>query len=75
MENKAIEFLMEHGFKMMTNVKGDKKNVYIELSGEVIDEDIKTIMANTGTEVDYWLSGKHPVLVNDEFIIYIEEVF
>ena len=75
MNNKAIDFLMEYGFKLMTNVKGEKKTVYIELSSENIDDEINKIILGTETEVDHWLSGKYPVLVNDEFIIYIKEVF
>lgn len=75
MNNKAIEFLIEYGFKLMTNVKGEKKTVYIELPSEDIDKEINKIILGTETEVDYWLSGKYPVLVNDEFIIYIKEVF
>lgn len=73
--NKAIEFLMEYGFKLMTNVKGEKKTVYIELPSEVIEEETNKIAFFTGTEVDHWLSGKATALVNDEFIIYIKEVF
>ena len=73
--NKAIEFLMEYGFKMMTNVKGEKKTVYIELPSENIDKEIEKIMDGTGTEVDHWLSGKDTALVNDDLIIYIKEVF
>lgn len=75
MSNKAIDFLMEYGFKLMTNNKGEKKTVYIELPSEDIDKEINKIILGTKTEVDYWLSGKYPVLVNDEFIIYIKEVF
>ena len=66
---------MEYGFKLMTNVKGEKKTVCIELSSEVIDAEIDKIMAGTETEVDHWLSGKDTALVNDELIIYIKEVF
>lgn len=73
--NKAIEFLMEYGFKLMTNVKGEKKTVYIELSSEVINAEIDKIMAGTETEIDHWLSGKDTALVNDDLIIYIKEVF
>ena len=73
--NKAIEFLMEYGFKLMTNVKGEKKTVYIELPSEGINEGIDKIMAGTKTEVDHWLSGKDVALVSDELIIYIKEVF
>ena len=73
--NKAIEFLMEYGFKLMTNVKGEKKTVYIELPSEVVDNEIDKIMVGTETEVDHWLSGKDTALVNDDFIIYIKEVF
>ena len=72
---KAIDFLMEYGFKLMTNVKGEKKTVYIELPSEGINEEIDKIIAGTKTEVDHWLSGKDTALVNDEFIIYIKEVF
>ena len=73
--NKAIKFLMEYGFKLMTNVKGEKKTVYIEIPSEVVDKEIDKIMAGTDTEIDNWLSGKDTALVNDEFIIYIKEVF
>ena len=72
---KEIEFLMEYGFKLMTNVKGEKKTVYIELPSENISKEIEKIMIGTGTEIDYWLSGKDTALVNDEIIIYIKEVF
>ena len=75
MNNKVIEFLMEYGFKLMTNVKGEKKTVYIELPSKVVDKEIDKIMAGTETEVDHWLSGKDTALVNDEFIIYVKEVF
>ena len=75
MNNKAIDFLMEYGFKLMTNVKGEKKKVYIELPSENVNEEIYKIIAGTKTEVDHWLSGKDTALVNDEFIIYIKEVF
>ena len=75
MSNKAIEFLMEYGFKLMTNVKGEKKTVYIELPSENIDKEIDEIILGTETEVDHWLSGKDTALVNDELIIYIKEVF
>lgn len=75
MQSKAIEFLMEYGFKLMTNVKGETKTVYIELSSEAIDEEIVKIMIGTETEVDQWLSGKYTALVNDELLIYIKEVF
>ena len=76
MENyKAIEFLMEYGFKLMTNVKGEKKTVYIELPSEGINEEIDKIIDGTETEIDHWLSGKDTALVNDDFIIYIKEVF
>ena len=75
MNNKAIEFLMEYGFKLMTNVKGEKKTVYIELPSEVVDKEIDKIMVGTKTEVDHWLSGKDTALVNDELIIYVKEVF
>ena len=73
--SKAIDFLMEYGFKLMTNVKGEKKTVYIELPSEVVDKEIDKIMVGTETEVDHWLSGKDTALVNDELIIYIKEVF
>ena len=72
---KAIDFLMEYGFKLMTNVKGEKKTVYIELPSENISKEIDKIIAGTDTEIDHWLSGKDTALVNDEFIIYIKEVF
>ena len=72
---KAIEFLMEYGFKLMTNVKGEKKTVYIELPSENVNEEIDKIIAGTETEVDHWLSGKDTALVNDDLIIYIKEVF
>ena len=75
MNYKAIEFLMEYGFKLMTNVKGEKKTVYIELPSEIIDKEIDKIMAGTETEIDHWLSGKDTALVNDDLIIYIKEVF
>lgn len=75
MDYKAIKFLMEYGFKVMTNVKGEKKTVYIELPSENIDKEIKKIMIGTETEIDHWLSGKDTALVNDELIIYIKEVF
>ena len=73
--NKAIDFLMEYGFKLMTNVKGEKKTVYIELPSKGINEEIDKIIAGTDTEIDHWLSGKETSLVNDELIIYIKEVF
>ena len=75
MNNKAIDFLMEYGFKLMTNAKGEKKTVYIELPSKGINEEIDKIIAGTKTEVDHWLSGKDTALVNDDFIIYIKEVF
>ena len=75
MNYKAIEFLMEYGFKLMTNVKGEKKTVYIELPSEIVNNEIDKIMAGTDTEIDHWLSGNDTALVNDEFIIYIKEVF
>ena len=75
MNYKAIEFLMEYGFKLMTNAKGEKKTVYIELPSDNIDKEIDNIMAGTETEVDHWLSGKDTALVNDDLIIYIKEVF
>ena len=74
-EQTAIEFLMEYGFKLMTNVKGEKKTVYIELPSENIDKEIDKIMVGTDTEIDYWLSGKDTALVNDELTIYIKEAF
>ena len=64
-EQTAIDFLMEYGFKLMTNLKGDKKTVYIELPSENIDKEIDKIMVGTDTEIDYWLSGKDTALVND----------
>ena len=73
--SKAIEFLMEYGFKLMTNVKGEKKTVYIELPSEVVDNEIDKIMVGTDTEIDHWLSGKDTALVNNDLIIYIKEVF
>ena len=73
--NKAIEFLMEYGFKLMTNVKGEKKTVYIELPSRAVDKEIDKIIDGTETEVDQWLSGKDTALVNDDLIIYIKEVF
>ena len=73
--NKAIEFLMEYGFKLMTNIKGEKKTVYIELPSENTSNEIDKIMDGTGTEVDHWLSSKDTALVNDDLIIYIKEVF
>ena len=75
MNYKAIEFLMDYGFKLMTNVKGEKKTVYIELPRGVVDNEIDKIMVGTETEVDHWLSGKDTALVNDDLIIYIKEVF
>ena len=75
MNNKAIDFLMEYGFKLMTNVKGEKKTVYIEIPSELVDNEIDKIIDGTDTEIDHWLSGKGTALVNDEFIIYIKEVF
>ena len=75
MNNKAIDFLMEYGFKWMTNVKGNKKSVHIEIPSEAKDKEIDKIIDGTETEVDHWLSGKDTALVNDEFIIYIKEVF
>ena len=73
--SKAIDFLMEYGFKLMANVKGEKKTVYIELPSESINKEIDKIINGTETEVDHWLSGKDVALVNDELIIYIKEVF
>ena len=75
MNYTAIEFLMEYGFKLMTNVKGEKKTVYIELPSENISEEIDKIIYGTETEIDHWLSGKDTALVNDDLIIYIKEVF
>ena len=75
MNNKAIDFLMEYGFKLMTNVKGEKKTVYIELPSENISKEIDKIIDGTDTEIDHWLSGKDTALVNDDLIIYIKEVF
>ena len=75
MNYKAIEFLMGYGFKLMTNTKGEKKTVYIELPSEIVDKEIDEIMAGTETEVDHWLSGKDTALVNGELIIYVKEVF
>ena len=73
--NKAIEFLMEYGFKLMRNTKGKKKTVYIEIPSKDIDNEINKIKAGTETEIDHWLSGKETSLVNDDLIIYIKEVF
>ena len=73
--SKAIDFLMEYGFKLMANVKGEKKTVYIELPSESINKEIDKIINGTETEVDHWLSGKDVALVNDELTIYIKEVF
>ena len=75
MNNKGIEFLLEYGFKLMTNAKGEKKTVYIELPSKNIGEEIDKIIDGTDTEIDHWLSGKDTALVNDELIIYIKEVF
>ena len=75
MNNKAIDFLMEYGFELMTNVKGEKKTVYIELPSENISKEIDKVIDGTDTEIDHWLSGKDTALVNDDFIIYIKEVF
>ena len=75
MNYKAIEFLMGYGFKLMTNVKGEKKTVYIELPSEIVNNEIDKIMAGTDTEIDHWLSGKDTALVNGDLIIYIKEVF
>ena len=74
-DNKAIDFLMKYGFKLMTNVKGEKKTVYIELPSEIVNNEIDKIMAGTDTEIDHWLSGKDTALVNGDLIIYIKEVF
>ena len=73
--NKVIDFLMGYGFKLMTNIKGEKKTVYIELPSEIVNNEIDKIMAGTDTEIDHWLSGKDTALVNDDLIIYIKEVF
>ena len=75
MNYKAIEFLMGYGFKLMTNTKGEKKTVYIELPSESIGKEIDKIIDGTDTEIDRWLSGKDTALVNDDLIIYIKEVF
>ena len=75
MNYKAIEFLMEYGFKLMTNAKGEKKTVYIELPSESIGKETDKIIDGTDTEIDHWLSGKDTALVNDDLIIYIKEVF
>ena len=75
MNYKAIEFLMGYGFKLMTNNKGEKKTVYIELPSENISKEIDKVIDGTDTEIDHWLSGKDTALVNDDFIIYIKEVF
>ena len=75
MNYTAIEFLMEYGFKLMTNVKGEKKTVYIEIPSEVVDNEIDKIMVGTDTEIDHWLSGKDTALINNDLIIYIKEVF
>ena len=75
MNYKAIEFLMGYGFKLMTNTKGEKKTVYIELPSESISKEIDKIIDGTDTEIDHWLSGKDTTLVNDDLIIYIKEVF
>ena len=72
---KAIEFLMEYGFKLMRNTKGKKKTVYIEIPSKDIDIEINKIKIGTETEIDHWLSGKETSLVNDDLIIYIKEVF
>lgn len=66
---------MEYGFNLMTNIKGEKKTVYIELPSEIVNNEIDKIMAETGTEIDHWLSGKDTALVKDDLIIYIKEVF
>jgi len=73
--NKTIDFLMEYGFKLMTNNKGEKKTVYIELPSEDIDKEINKIILGTEMEIDHWLSGRYTALVNDDLIIYIKEVF
>ena len=72
---KEIEFLMSYGFKLMTNAKGEKKTVYIEIPSELVDNEIDKIIDGTDTEIDHWLSGKDTALVNDDLIIYIKEVF
>lgn len=72
---EAIEFLMEYGFDLMQNKKGKKKTVYIEVPSENIQSEIDKIMAGTDTEIDHWLSGKDIALVNDDMIIYVNEVF
>jgi len=73
--NKAINFLMEYGFKLMTNVKGEKKTIYIEVPSENIQSEIDKIMSGTDIEIDHWLSGKDIALVNDDMVIYVKEVF
>ena len=74
-ELSPISFLMAYGFKMMRNVKGEKKTIYIEVPSENIQSEIDKIMAGTNTEIDHWLSGKDIALVNDDMIIYVKEVF
>lgn len=74
-ELSPINFLMAYGFKMMRNVKGEKKTIYIEVPSENIKSEIDKIMAGTDTEIDHWLSGRDTTLVNDEMIIYVREVF
>ena len=73
--NKAINFLMKYGFEWMTNVKGNKKSVHIEIPSEAKDKEIERIMVGTDTEIDHFLSGRLTTLVNDDLIIYIKEVF
>lgn len=72
---EAIEFLMEYGFDLMQNKKGNKKTVYIEVPSKNIQSEIDKIMSGTDTEIDHWLSGKDIALVNDDMIIYVKEVF
>ena len=64
MNYKAIEFLMEYGFKLMTNAKGEKKTAYIELPSEGIVKEIYEIARGTGTEIDHWRRGKETAVVN-----------
>ena len=72
---EANEFLMEYGFNLMQNKKGEKKTIYIEVPSENIQSEIDKIMAGTDTKIDHWLSGKDIALVNDDMIIYVKEVF
>lgn len=74
-ELSPISFLMAYGFKMMRNVKGEKKTIYIEVPSKNIQSEIDKIMSGTDTEIDHWLSGKDVALVNDDMIIYVKEVF